>query len=83
MVKRSENILQGMAEIRAYVNRSEATVLRWIREYGFPAQKIAGGTWESDKGLIDKWRVKIIETGQNVSLEKGRRRKRGRGEKAA
>jgi len=62
MVKRSANALQGMAEIRAYVNRSEATVMRWIRELGFPARKILGGLWESDKGLIDRWRAGVIQS---------------------
>jgi hypothetical protein len=49
-----------MKEICLYVNRSEATVVRWIKELAFPASKINGGTWESDRGLIDGWRKKAI-----------------------
>lgn len=61
MVRRSDTILQGMGEIRAYVNRSEATVVRWIKELGFPARRITGGTYESDKALVDEWRRKQID----------------------
>ena len=60
MVKKSENALSGMAEICGYVRRSDATVLSWIRNRKFPAQKL-GGIWESDKALIDEWRkVQIV-----------------------
>lgn len=44
-----------MKEIASYVKRSEATVLNWIRNLGFPATKI-GGSWESDTEFIDEWR---------------------------
>ncbi len=47
--------LSGMRAICDYVNRSEPTVLSWIRELGFPAKKISG-IWESDRRLIDEWR---------------------------
>lgn len=60
MVTRAAGVLQGMKEICLYVNRSEATVVRWIKEFAFPASKIAGGTWESDKALVDDWRRKSI-----------------------
>jgi len=88
MVKRADNALQGMAEICAYVNRSQATVLRWIRELGFPAVKIAGGTWESDKDLVDAWRRKQIE-GETVNVGAGKgaaaggERENRKGEKVA
>jgi len=65
MVKRSSTALQGMKEIGAYVNRSEATVLDWIRNLDFPANKMDGGIWESDKTAIDDWRRKMI-TGPKI-----------------
>ena len=51
--------LTGMAEIAAYMRRSEATVLTWIRTLDFPARKI-GGMWESDTELADQWRIKQV-----------------------
>jgi len=69
MVKRPDSVLQGMAEIRAYVNRAEATVLRWIRELGLPARKLAGGTWESDKALIDESRKEQLSSGTHDPQE--------------
>jgi hypothetical protein len=55
----SETALVGMAEICEYVRRSDATVLKLIRDEGSPAKKI-GGIWESDKLLIDEWRVQVL-----------------------
>jgi len=51
--------LSGMKAICQYVNRSESTVLHWIRDLDFPAHKI-GGIWESDRNLIDEWRRQQI-----------------------
>ncbi len=48
--------LSGMKEIATYCNRSEATILKWIRECGFPAEKIGGVGWESDTEVIGEWR---------------------------
>jgi predicted DNA-binding transcriptional regulator AlpA len=49
--------LDGMKEICAYFgNRSETTILRLIREEGFPADKLGGNVWMSDKIAIDDWR---------------------------
>ena len=45
-------VLPGMKAIYDYVNRSEVTVLRWIRELCFLSSKIGGGNWESDMELI-------------------------------
>jgi excisionase family DNA binding protein len=50
-----------MKAICGYVNRSEVTVLKWIRELRFPSTKIGGGIWESDTELIDRWRRQQIE----------------------
>ena len=51
--------LPGMKEITRYCNRSESTILKWIRGFGFPAVKILG-SWESDTDLIDEWRKNQI-----------------------
>ena len=51
----------GMKEICEYVKASEATVLIWIRESGFPARKVRGkGIWLSDTVAIDAWLAYII-----------------------
>ena len=65
MVTKSESALQGMKEIRAYCRRSESTIMGWIQSRGFPASKIGGGIWESDRVLIDQWRRKHIESGED------------------
>lgn len=52
--------LPGMKSIAQYCNRSESTILLWIRTIGFPATKFSG-SWESDTELIDEWRKKIIK----------------------
>ncbi len=52
--------LSGMKEITSYCRRSEATVLKWIRECDFPAEKIGGVGWESDTEVIDEWRKSIL-----------------------
>lgn len=51
----------GLKAIRAYVGRSEATVLDWSRSQDFPARKISG-VWERDTALVDVWRRKQIES---------------------
>ena len=51
--------LSGMKEICQYCGRSEATILRLIRDEGFPAVKI-GGSWESDREEITTWRREKI-----------------------
>ena len=52
--------LSGMKAICTYCNRSEATILQWIREKKFPACKITG-SWESDQQKIDAWRIIQID----------------------
>jgi hypothetical protein len=56
--------LSGMKAICGYCNRSEATILCWIRQIDFPAAKITG-SWESDTVKIDEWRCFQIEKAQN------------------
>jgi hypothetical protein len=60
MVKKSEDILKGMLEISSYINRSEATVIRLVNSYEFPAKKICG-IWESSKKQVDKWRDAFLD----------------------
>jgi hypothetical protein len=54
MVVKSENVLHGMSSICQYYGRSEPTVLKLHKEYGFPIRKDAGG-WSGDRNLIDDW----------------------------
>lgn len=60
--------LSGMKAISNYTNRSEATVLAWIREYDFPATKL-GGSWESDTQLVDEWRREQIRVAKKSTRE--------------
>ena len=54
----------GMKEICEYVKASEATVLIWIRESGFPARKVRGkGIWLSDTVAIDAWLIWFVQGG--------------------
>jgi len=48
-----------MKAICNYMNRHDTTILKLIRDNDFPAKKIMG-VWESDKGMIDEWRVGMI-----------------------
>lgn len=49
--------LYGMSQIRDFMGMvSETTVLRWIREEGFPASKLGGHSWVSDKIEANSWR---------------------------
>lgn len=64
---KSETALVGMAEICAYVQRSEKTVQDLIKNEGFPAKKL-GGIWESDRLLVDKWRRKRINQEHEADL---------------
>ena len=52
--------LSGMKDICKHCNRSEATILAWIRTRDFPAVKITG-SWESDTEAIDEWRKQQID----------------------
>lgn len=61
--------LVGMKAISNHVNRSEATVINWVRDLDFPASKI-GGIWEADTDSIEAWRNKQM----NPAKEKKKRR---------
>ncbi|MEW5734019.1 MAG: hypothetical protein AB1921_04140 [Thermodesulfobacteriota bacterium] len=57
--KNSNTGLCGMKDLVRYTGRDKRTVLKWIREHGFPARRL-DGRWESDTVLIDEWRRKRI-----------------------
>lgn len=63
--------LPGMKSIAKYCNRSESTILQWIRTSKFPATKISG-SWESDTDLIDTWRRVLIENDMKKRSKKGK-----------
>jgi predicted DNA-binding transcriptional regulator AlpA len=58
-VRAESTALHGMKAICEYTGKSENTVIKYIRDEGFPASKI-GGAWESDAAAIDAWRQKRI-----------------------
>jgi predicted DNA-binding transcriptional regulator AlpA len=60
---KSETQLSGMKAISEYTQRGESTILKLIKEFNFPASKILG-IWESDKLLIDKWRLDLLSNGK-------------------
>lgn len=65
--------LVGMKEISNYMNRSESTILNWIKTMKFPATKITG-SWISDTDLIDEWRRNIISNdGQKKPVKRKNR----------
>ncbi len=53
--REKDEILSGMKAICGYINRTEPTVLSYIKSQSFPAKKV-GGIWESSKGDVDEWR---------------------------
>jgi predicted DNA-binding transcriptional regulator AlpA len=56
-VARAESTaLYGMKAICDYAGKSECTIVRYVRDEGFPAAKI-GGAWASDAAAIDAWRA--------------------------
>lgn len=82
MVKKSDDQLTGMKEICSYENRSEATVLAWIRGQRYPASKIGGGIWVSSKAAADKWRRDRAE-GKPLPDVENRKKKKESSKKAA
>jgi len=54
-------VLKGMLQIKNYAQRSESTILTWVKNYGFPATKLPESSiWESDTDLVDEWRKNQI-----------------------
>lgn len=56
--------LSGMDEISDYFNRSSPTILKLIKNSGFPAKKL-NGVWESSTTLIDNWRDEFFVRGKD------------------
>lgn len=56
---KNDTHLSGMKAIVEYMQRGESTVLKLIKDYNFPAFKLLG-IWESDKLMIDEWRLKLL-----------------------
>lgn len=55
----SFHVLEGMRDICSYVNRSEATVLDWIRTRAFPATRV-DEEWTACRDEVLDWMVKEI-----------------------
>jgi hypothetical protein len=53
--REKDELLSGMKAICDYINRTEPTVLSYIKSQSFPAKKV-GGIWECSKGDVDAWR---------------------------
>ena len=58
--------LLDLAQIAAYVKKSEKTTLKMIREDNLPAVKVRGA-WVSDTALIDRWRQWTVVKSMNGS----------------
>lgn len=69
-MRRSETALHGMKAISDYYGRSEATVLKLHREFGFPLRKDTGA-WISDRALIDDWHRDYVANRTERWLPKG------------
>lgn len=54
-----KTMLIGMKAIQSYYPRSKDTILKLIKDNGFPAAKVEG-VWEADKTQIDAWRRGVI-----------------------
>jgi len=54
--------LKGMLQIKNYAQRSESTVLTWIKSYRFPAVKLPESSiWEAYTEHIDEWRENQVK----------------------
>ena len=60
--------LKGMKAICTHMNRSDATVLGWIRDLGFPAVKV-GLIYEADTEAIRKWKVEHFSPAKKKARE--------------
>lgn len=58
--KRNGNNLIGMKEICQVLGVSEATALKWHREYEMPIKKV-DGIWIGSRKKLDEWFVKFSE----------------------
>lgn len=55
-----DNKLIGMKSICNYLHISEATALKWHREYDLPIKKV-GGIWIGTKTKINQWINEYLE----------------------
>lgn len=69
--------LNGMKDICKAVGFSEATVLAFIRDEGFPATKIRG-IWISDTEEVAKWRRNKINQQPEVDNSKTNKKIKGK-----
>jgi hypothetical protein len=57
------DLLSGMKSICQHLNGiSEATVLKWYREYDLPIRK-AGGVWIGSRKKMDQWSADFVGGG--------------------
>lgn len=56
----TDSVLVGLKDISVYAKVSVSTLRKFIAREGFPAGKIGGG-WQSDKTLIDRWRLDRVQ----------------------
>ncbi|SDO95451.1 hypothetical protein SAMN05660330_01421 [Desulforhopalus singaporensis] len=61
--------LVGMKAICNHMGQSETTVLKLIRQEGFPAVKVCG-TWNSDSSEIEAWRKDKIRIARENNNQK-------------
>lgn len=54
--------LIGINDIARHLNRSYATVMKYIQQLGLPARKV-GGIWECDRDALNEWRETCPELG--------------------
>jgi len=60
--------LKGMEQIAKYANRGEADIIQFVRQEGFPAQKI-GGVWMAHTVEIDRWWRRKLQGRPAVDIE--------------
>ena len=65
--------LIGMKAIAIHENRSEATVLNWIRDLEYPAVKL-GGIWETTTEDSEKWHKKQMAMSSGFAANKKKER---------
>ena len=66
--------LTGMKAIAVHENRSESTMLGWIRDLEYPATKI-GGIWESSTEESEKWHKRQMALSAGLARNKKEEKK--------
>ena len=67
VAKKKTKSLDGILAIGKWINRSETTVLKLIRQANLPAKKM-GGVWVSNTDLMEKWKAALQE-GKQMDLD--------------